>query len=422
MTATSDSTRGEAWVAIDIAKRWNVVLFEAPTGERRRFRVANTREDHDRFIAFLQRQPGHCAVAMEPTGVYHRPLAHRLLTEGFAVYLVSSIAVARYREATYGTWDKSDPKDAAVILDLLKQGKTLHFHDPLLAGIHDIQELSKTYMQVALARTRLSHSLQTHYLPLYWPEVQRFWLAVRAAWLPELLCTFPVPAAVLRLDQATFIREAWTLAGRKVHKKACLAQIYELAKHTIALPIDPDSLAVETFRLQLKQFLALSRQRAEIESLAERAMGGNADFALLKTIPGIGSVLALTVLAEAGDLRRFGHHRQFLKFCGFDLARAQSGARKGQDHLSKRGNADLRRAFWMAGTIACRMRENAFQAKLDRYVKQNPLDKDLRRKALTAVAAKMARVAYAVVKTGTPYQVFFEETVPSGSISLSQGR
>lgn len=422
MTATDHFTRETTWVAIDIAKRWNVVLIETPDGKRRRLRMANTRADHDRFIAFLQSQTAPCSVALEPTGVYHRPIAHRLLIEGIEVQLVSSLAVARFREATYGTWDKNDPKDAAVILDLLKQGKTMHYHDPLIAGIHDTQELSNTYMQVALARTRLSHSLQTHYFPLYWPEIQQFWRTERSVWLPELLCTFPVPAAVLKLDQATFVREAWPLVGRKVNKQARLEQIYDLAKETIALPISPDSLAVETFRIQLKQFLALSRQRAEIESLAEHAMAADEDFALLKTIPGIGSVLALTILAEAGDLRRFGHHRQFLKFCGFDLAKAQSGTRKGQEHLSKRGNAHLRRAFWMAGTIASRMKENSFQAKLARYVQHNPLDKDLRRKALTAVAAKMARVAHAVVKTGTPYRVFFEDSVPSGSITISAGR
>lgn len=43
--------------------------------------------------------------------------------------------------------------------------------------------------------------------------------------------------------------------------------------------------------------------------LAERA-----DFQLLRTIPGIGPINALTILAETGDLRRFHHHRQFLKF------------------------------------------------------------------------------------------------------------
>ena len=49
------------------------------------------------------------------------------------------------------------------------------------------------------------------------------------------------------------------------------------------------------------------------------------DYQLLTTIPGIGPINAMTTLAEAGDLRRFRHHRQFLKFCGMDLATVQSG-------------------------------------------------------------------------------------------------
>jgi hypothetical protein len=76
--------------------------------------------------------------------------------------LISSLAAARYRDVTFNSWDKNDSKDARVILDLLKQGRTLRYYDPMQAGIHDLQELSKTYMQVSLARTRLHHSLFTH--------------------------------------------------------------------------------------------------------------------------------------------------------------------------------------------------------------------------------------------------------------------
>ena len=70
-------------------------------------------------------------------------------------------------------------------------------------------------------------------------------------------------------------------------------------------------------------------------------------------IPGI------AVLAEAGDLRRFRHHRQFLKFCGLDLATVQSGMFRGQSRFSKYGNARLRRTLWMAGQTAVLKRTNS---------------------------------------------------------------
>src|SRR3546814_7292471 len=82
-------------------------------------------------------------------------------------------------------------------------------------------------------------------------------------------------------------------------------------------------------------------------------------YQLLRMIPGIGPINALTILAEAGDLRRFGHHRQFLKFCGLDLATRQSGLFRGRTKLSKYGSARLRRTFWMATQVAIRQPNNS---------------------------------------------------------------
>src|SRR3546814_5068323 len=110
---------------------------------------------------------------------------------------------------------------------------------------------------------------------------------------------------------------------------------------------DLDSTAVKMFRMVIAQARTLIRQRNEIERIAHDALAANRDYQLLRMIPGIGPINALTILAEAGDLRRFGHHRQFLKFCGLDLATRQSGLFRGRTKLSKYGSARLRRPFWM---------------------------------------------------------------------------
>jgi transposase len=339
MTAPEDSRSAVTWVAIDVAKVTNTVLVEDSSGRRLRFTVGNNSMDYQRFVRFLREQPEECRLALEPTGNYHRPLAYRLLQEGLRVHLVSTVAAARYREVSFNSRDKNDPKDTTVILDLLKQGKVLRYYDPILAGTHELQELSKTYMQITLARTRLQHSLLTHYLPLYWPEFGRFWHSSRAEWMVMFLLNFPVPALVRRLDREAFIQQAGSLIGRKIHKRAKLEEIYELAGETIGLPADPEGAALEAFRLQLQRYLSLNQLRNQLEHRARELLGSTADFRLLRTIPGIGPVLALVILAEAGDLRRFGHHRQFLKFCGLDLAKSQSGATCGRERLSKRGNS-----------------------------------------------------------------------------------
>jgi hypothetical protein len=66
------------------------------------------------------------------------------------------------------------------------------------------------------------------------------------------------------------------------------------------------------------------------------------------------------------------------------------------------------------------MNENSFRDKYERYTRQEPGNPDVRRKALTAVAAKMARMAYAVVKHDQPYRDYHEHALPSGSIPLKR--
>jgi transposase len=419
MTSQDHVTPPTVWVAIDIAKHWNVALVEHPDGRQQRFRFPHHLEDYDRLVGFLKGSGFPCRIAFESTSDYHRTLGYRLLCEGFEVCLVSSVAGARYREVMFNSWDKNDPKDAEVILRLLKQGMTQRYYDPLINGIHDLQEIAKTYYQISRTRTRLQHLIVTHFLPLYFPEIERYWYHTRNQWFARFLHKFPTPYVIQAMSEEQFIEEPWDVTGRKVEKRRQLAQMYKLAQSSVALPVAEDFLAIEGFRLQLTRFLTLNEQRAALEERAHALLKDRADYQQLRTLPGIGPIIALTVLAEAGDLRRFSHHRQFLKFCGLDLAKAQSGVSRGLEKLCKRGNPRLRCALWQASMSAVRMRENAFRDKYTRYIAADPDNSDLKRKARTAVTAKMARVAFALVKFNKPYRCRYEEGLPSGSIPLN---
>jgi transposase len=423
MTKTEPTPEDTILVAIDIAKRRNEVLISRPGRSRRqRLTVLNTRAEHDHFIDRLTAFDGPVTVGFEATGNYHRPLAWRLLEAGFALRLVSSVALARTREALHNGWDKNDPKDAQVILYMLQTGNTQHYHDPVAAGINDIQELSKTHEAISRAKTEVMHRIQTHYLPLYFPEVERFHKGSRSEWFFAFLERFPTPASITAMDKDAFIEAAWQVVGRKVSKARLLGDIYETARGSIALPVPLDSQSVAMFRIVLTQAIGLIRERDRIEAIAHAELRDQPDYGRLRQIPGIGPINALTVLAEAGDLRRFRHHRQFLKFSGLDLATHQSGQSRGRTRLSKYGNARLRRAFWLAAQVAIRQRDNSFRDKFERYVARDRDDPDLRRKALTAVTAKMARIAHAVVTGGTDYRPFYEAAMPSGRTSFRTGR
>lgn len=414
MTTSHSTRKNSLLVAIYIAKAKHEVLVELPTGQRKKMVVDNRLTDFEQLSRYLKASGRDCLIALEPTADYHRPLAYFLKQEGFEVRSVSSIAVARTREAMHNSWDKNDPKDAQAILHLLKTGVTQRFYDPVLEGTNDLQELSKTHFQVSLRKTRLQHSLMNHYLPLYFPEAERFLCTTRAGWFARLLIEFPTPASVTRMSEAEFVQVAVELVRTKHSKEAVLRSFHAQAQQSVGIPVDLDSQAVATFRLMLAEHQQLCQQRVRLEHTAHELLRERRDYHILRSVPGIGPVIALTILAEAGDLRRFNHERQFLKFCGMDLSTAQSGAWRGHSRLSKRGNGRLRCALWMAATIAIRMTENTFRQKFERYTRSDPKNGDLKRKAYTACAAKMARVIYGLMKDQSLYRAYHEDAVPDG--------
>lgn len=100
--------------AIDISKERHEVLIEAPDKKRRRrVSVLNNLDEFDRLISLLRSYQRPVRVAFEATGNYHRALAYQLGSAGFEIKLISSIALARTREALHNSWDKNDPAGRA---------------------------------------------------------------------------------------------------------------------------------------------------------------------------------------------------------------------------------------------------------------------------------------------------------------------
>ena len=247
------------------------------------------------------------------------------LQEGFDVCRVSSVAGARYRDAMFNSWDKNDPKDAQAILELLKQGITQQYHDPLVNGTHDLEEISKTYELISRARTKLRHGIITQ-LPAAALPGGRAVLVLQSQRLVR-----PLPYAVSdrgvcprQSGREEFIAAAWRSSDAKSTSAASWRRSTSSRRDSVALPLAADSIAVEMFRLQLSRYDALNQQRNALEARAHALLRDRHDYQRLCEIPGIGPIIALVILAEGGDLRRFSHHKQFLKYCGLDLAKVQS--------------------------------------------------------------------------------------------------
>lgn len=411
MTRNDNNTELTLWVAIDVSKHKHDILIEYPNKTQKRMIISNTKSDFVRLANILISTELSVSIALESTGYYHRAIAYFLIKQGFNLHLISGIATARTRECKFNSRDKNDKRDTEVILYLLKQGNVQYYYEPLLHNYNDIQELSGTYSRISDRKTRLQHSIINHFLALYFPEAEKYFCSTRAEWFADFFKIFPSPSAITQYKEEEFIEKAWKLAGRKVDKENWLRDVYNTAKNSVGLPINLESKTLSMFIYVLDEFSNLCKRRKQLEIEVEQYLSCNQDYLLLKTIPGIGPIIGMTILAEAGDLTRFKHHKQFLKYCGFDLATYQSGNSKGKTSLSKRGNSKLRQMFWLAATVAIRMRENSFRNKYQQYIKEDPNNADLKRKAYVAVAAKLARVVYSMIRYKTDYYCSYESVV-----------
>jgi transposase len=124
--------------------------------------------------------------------------------------------------------------------------------------------------------------------------------------------------------------------------------------HANQLAQNPPSAFV---RKSLKRLIAhldkeLGKIENEMRGVIQKNLKLKRDYDLLTTIPGVGFITAAVILAEIGDLRRFGTSRQVAAFAGVTPGRKESGKCKSPGRMSKRGNARIRQALYMASLSA----------------------------------------------------------------------
>ena len=118
---------------------------------------------------------------------------------------------------------------------------------------------------------------------------------------------------------------------------------------------------------------------------------------LLK-VPGSGPVTAATAVSRL-TAHPFERADQFVAYCGLDVGVIQSGQRKGERGLTKQGDAELRRLFYLCALSSVRSSSSPFRP----YYEQQRQKGRSATAAACVVARKLARLCWSMVHYGTPY-------------------
>ena len=115
---------------------------------------------------------------------------------------------------------------------------------------------------------------------------------------------------------------------------------------------------------------------------------------LLLQLPGVGLIIALTLLAAIGDISRFPLAKQLVGYSGLGTRVHDSGQTRRTGRITKAGRRDIRAAMVEAAHTAARTHPH-WQAELARL--EPRLGKN---KAIVAIARKLLVAVWHVLKEG----------------------
>ncbi len=141
----------------------------------------------------------------------------------------------------------------------------------------------------------------------------------------------------------------------------------------------------------------LTRQIKTVERVLAKKMDLREGYGGLRTIPGIGKILGLTIMLETGPVSRFAQVGNFASYCRKVSTKWISNEKKKGKGNKKCGNKYLAWAFSEAAEIA-RREDEAARAYFNRKSQ-----KTNRMVAHNALAHKLARAAYYIMRDGVSF-------------------
>lgn len=385
------------YVGIDIAKKNHEASIIDSNGKLldKSISFPNSQAGSSKLISLLEKyniSTSNVVIGMEATGHYWLSLYSYLLDLEYTVYVINPIQSDAFRKM-YIRQTKNDSKDSFVIAQIMRFGE---FSTTSLANddIMSLRQLSRYRLALVDECSDWKRKCIA-ILDQVFPEYSKLFSDTFGVTSKELLAKYPTPEDMLSVDTHT-LTELLSKSSRGRFGALKAVEIKESAKNTFGI-----SLARNAFAFQIKQIIAqidfIEDQLDELEIEIATLLHQTND--VITSIIGIGDILGAIIISEIGDISRFESASQLVAYAGLDSSVKQSGDFIGtKTKISKRGSPYLRRAIWLAATVA------AFKdPALSVYYQSLRLRGKHHLTAIGAVSRKMTNIIFAVLRDNKPY-------------------
>ena len=312
------------------------------------------------------------------------------LEHGAAVFAINPKQLERFRERASAAGAKDDRRDAYVAASALRTDRgAFHRVVPDDARVVALRELSRTADELREDARRLSNRLRAQ-LERYFPQMLTLAPAADEPWLWTLLERGPTPAAAARVREAAVARVLTAHRIRRVSAPEVLA-----ALRAPALVVAPGTVeAVSAHVALLPQLQLVSEHHRRCLAQLEAAV---AAVRLVRSLPGVGAVIAGALVAEAAGVVLAGDYHALRTQGGTAPVTKQSGKQR-LVAMRYACNQRLRTALYHWARVSTQHDAAARQyyATLRGRGHSHP-------RALRSVADRWLRILTAMLATGPPY-------------------
>jgi transposase len=256
----------------------------------------------DELTALAPAEPGRIAVAIEvPRGA----VVDTLLERGMHVFSLNPKQLDRFRDRHTVAGAKDDRRDAFVLADSLRTDlPAFRRVQPDHPRVVELRELSRVEDDLGQELRRLSNRLREQ-LQRFYPQALTLCSGADEPWFWALLERAPTPVHAQRLSVKTVTAVLKVYRVRRFTVQSIRGALQTPAVHVAPGTVEAASahiaLLLPRLRLLQEQRTAVARRiEALLDELGQEAVPGeHRDVTILRSLPGVGRVVAATVLAEA---------------------------------------------------------------------------------------------------------------------------
>lgn len=339
-------------VGVDVSKGKSTVCILKPYGEIvcSPFEVKHVEKELEDLAGLLNKLDGEIRVVMEATGVYHLPILTFLQEKGYFVSVINPYSMKKYAKDNSLRRAKTDRLDSIMIANYgIDRWFKLQKYEGDENTYAELKLLGRRYRYYMELHVKSLQEL-THILDYVMPGIKAMFNSWDEASNKDKLSDFVERYwhydLITSMSREEFTEDylAWA-KEKKYHQSSAKAEaVYEMASDGIpTLSSDTPSTkmlvqeAIAVLRaVDSSLFRIISRMQELAKTLPE--------YSTVRSMGGVGDVLAPKLIAEIGDVRRLHNAKALIAWAGIDPPPYESGQFVGsQRRITKRGSSTLRK-------------------------------------------------------------------------------